>query len=79
MFIKRTLDQYEETKSLNDRYRFGRPRSKRTKEVAKAVREKIHRNPKRLMRQMAKKYQMLKTTIVSFDPSSALMNRSDAI
>ena len=46
MFIKQTLDRYEETKSVNDRYRSGRPKSKRTKEVIKAVREKIQEIPK---------------------------------
>ena len=41
MFIKQTLHRYEETKSVNDCYRSGRPKSKRTIEVIKAVREKI--------------------------------------
>ena len=46
MFIKQTLDRYEETKSVNDHYRSGRPKSKRTIEVVKAVREKIQEIPK---------------------------------
>ena len=45
-FIKQTLDRFKETKSVNDRYRSGRPRSKRTKEVVKVVREKIREIPK---------------------------------
>ena len=57
MFIKRTLDRYEDTKGINDRSRSGRPRSQRTPKLVKAVREKIRRNPKRSMRKLAKEYQ----------------------
>ena len=41
MFIKQTLDKYEETKSVNDHYQSSCIKSKRTKEVVKAVRKKI--------------------------------------
>ena len=54
MFIKQKLDRYEETKSVNDRYRSDRQKYKRTVEVVKPVREKNSRNPKRSIRQMAK-------------------------
>ena len=57
MFMKRTLDRYEDTKGINDRSRSGRPRSQRTPKLVKAVREKIRRNPKRSMRKLAKEYQ----------------------
>ena len=46
MFIKQTLGRNKETKIVNDRYRSGRPKSKRNIEVVKAVREKIQEIPK---------------------------------
>ena len=63
MFIKRTLDRYEETNSTKDSLRTGRPRCQRTKKGIKAVREKINRNPRRSMRQMAKEHQMSPMTM----------------
>lgn len=57
MFIKRTLDRYEDTKSIEDRSRSGRPMSQRTPKLVKAVREKIRRNPRRSMRKLAKEHQ----------------------
>ena len=47
MFIKRTLDRYEETKSVDDRPRPGRPRSQRTKKslkLSEKIFEKIPRD-----------------------------------
>lgn len=57
MFIKRTLDRYEDTNSFEDRPRPGRPRTQRTPKTIKAVREKIRRNPRRSIRKMAKEHQ----------------------
>jgi len=54
MLIKRTVDRYQETSSIEDRARSGRPRTSRTSKLIKNVREKIRRNPKRSMRKMAK-------------------------
>jgi len=54
MMIKRTIDRYRETKSIEDRPRSGRPRTARTRKLLKNVREKIRRNPRRSMRKMAK-------------------------
>ena len=54
MFIKRTIDRFEETFSIEDRARPGRPRSSRTTKLINLVRAKIRRNPRRSMRKMAK-------------------------
>ena len=54
--MKRTLDRYVETKDVQDHPRLGRPRSHRTKNLIKAVREKLRRNFWRLIRQMAKEH-----------------------
>ena len=56
MFIKKILDRYPEAKDVNDRPRQGRPRSQRTKKLIKAVSEKIRRNPKSSIRQLAKEH-----------------------
>jgi len=57
MMIKRTIDRYKETMSIEDRPRSGRPRTTRTQKLLKNVREKIRRNPRRSMRKMAKEAQ----------------------
>ena len=46
-FIYRTIQRLRETSSVEDRQRSGRPRTVRTKERIKRVREKIRRNPAR--------------------------------
>lgn len=48
-----TYKRYQQTGSLEDRPRSGRPRSVRTPRVIKSVREKIRRSKKRSMRKMA--------------------------
>ena len=53
IIIKRTLDRFFETFSINDRPRSGRKRSVTTKKLVKAVRERIKRNPRRCLRKMA--------------------------
>lgn len=45
MFVYRAINRYNETSSVCDRKRSGRPRSVRTKKAVKAVRERIRRNP----------------------------------
>ena len=57
MLIKRTIDRYQETSSIKDRQRSGRPRTSRTPKLIKNVMEKIRRNPRRSMRRMAKEAQ----------------------
>ena len=54
MLIKRTIDQFEEISSITDRPRSGRPRSSRTPNLIKSVKEKIRHNPRKSMRKMAK-------------------------
>ena len=63
MFIKRTIERYEETCSIKDKPRSGRPKSKRTRKVIKAVRERIARNPRRSLTKMAKDFNMGETTM----------------
>lgn len=47
MFINRAIKRYNELSGVQDRVRSGRPRSVRTPETIKAVRERIRRNPLR--------------------------------
>ena len=54
IMIKRTIDRYKETMSIEDLPRSGRPRTTRTRKLLKNVRKKIRRNPRRSMRKMAK-------------------------
>ena len=55
MFIKRTLDRFQETQSTEDRPRSGRPKSCRTPVAIKKIRDKIRRNPRQSTRKKAKK------------------------
>ena len=50
--------RYKELGNAKDCPRSGRPRSARTKENIKAVRERVRRNPKRSMRKMANQMKM---------------------
>ncbi|KAI6661812.1 hypothetical protein LOD99_9819 [Oopsacas minuta] len=54
MFISRTLSRYNDTGSIADRTRPGRPRTVRTFSVTKNVSQRIRRNPSRSIRKMAK-------------------------
>ena len=56
MFIKRTFDRYVETKAVQNCPQPGQPGSQKTKNLIKAVREKLQRNPRRSIRQMAKEH-----------------------
>lgn len=53
-FVERTVKRLRETGSVTDRPRSGRPRTARTKERIKRIREKIRRDPCRSGRKMAK-------------------------
>ena len=52
-FVYRTIRRYKETGGAVDRARSGRPRTVRTPQLKKVVRERIRRNPRRSMRKMA--------------------------
>ena len=65
MFIKRTLDRFQETQSTEDRPRPGRPKSCRTPVAIKKIRDKIRRNPRQSMRKMAKEQGMSPKTMRS--------------
>lgn len=51
-FIERTIKRLRETGSIHDRPRSGRPRTARTKQVVKVVRERLRRNPARSQRRL---------------------------
>lgn len=63
LFIHRTIARYKETSSISDRKRTGRPRSARTRELIKQVRERIRRNPERSQNQLAKQLNTSRTAI----------------
>ena len=54
--VYRTIKRYEETGSIQDRFRKGRPRSVRTPAVRKLVRERVRKNPVRSIQGMAKDF-----------------------
>ena len=53
MFVYRTIKRYQETGTVEDKVRSGRPSSIITPRVKKAIREQIRRNPRRSMRKIA--------------------------
>ena len=55
MLVWRTLKRYEETWDIQNRPDQGRPRTARTAKLVKSTREKIRRNPKRSVHNLAKK------------------------
>lgn len=57
-FVSRTIKRWNETGSVNDRPRSGRPKSATTKSTVKKVRERIRRNPRRSANQMAKEMEV---------------------
>ena len=62
-FINRTIQRLRETGSVGDRQRSGRPRTVRTKERVKRVREKIRRNPERSQRKLAVEEKVSRSSI----------------
>lgn len=53
-FIYRTIERYNETFSVSDRKKSGRPRTVRTPKIIKAVKERIRRNPLRKQKILAR-------------------------
>ena len=54
--VYRTIKRYEETGSIQDRLRKGRPRSVRTSAVRNLIRERVRKNPDRSIQGMAKDF-----------------------
>lgn len=54
--IRNILKRYHETGNLEDRRKSGRPRTVRTPQMIKSIRERIARNPQRSARKMAKDF-----------------------
>lgn len=62
-FINRTINRYVETGGIRDRPRSGRPRSKRTPKLKKAVRMRLMRNPARSANSMAQELKVSRGTL----------------
>ena len=69
MFVIRTIKRYQETGSVEDRTRSGRPCTVVTPKVCKAVREQIRRNPRRSMRKMASTIKISHRSVQRIDSS----------
>ena len=54
MLVWRTLKRYEKTGDIKNRTEQDRPRTARTPKLVKSTREKIRRNPKRYIQNLAK-------------------------
>lgn len=63
IFVFRAINRYNETSSVCDRKRSGRPRSVRTKKVVKAVRERIRRNPVRKQKILSREMKIAPRTM----------------
>ena len=61
--VYRTLKRFNEIGMTVDKPRSGRPRSVRTKQLKKSVRERIKFNPKRCVQKMAKEYNISTRTM----------------
>ena len=72
MFVKRTVDCYNEINSIKDRKHAGQPSSIRRLSLIKNAREKIHRNPKRLMNKLAKEAKISRTSMQRFVENETL-------
>ncbi|KAI6658361.1 MhmaT1 transposase [Oopsacas minuta] len=62
-FVYRTILRYKQTGGVKDNARSGRPSSVTTPRLAKRVRERIRRNPRRSMRKMAVDLQVSRHSI----------------
>jgi hypothetical protein len=62
-FIYRTINRYNETSSVEDKSRSGRPRTSRTPSAIKAVAERIRRNPLRKQKIMSLEMKISKRTM----------------
>jgi transposase len=63
MFVYQAINRYNETSSVCDRKRSGRPRSVRTKKVVKAVRERILRNSVRKLKILSREMKIAPRTM----------------
>ncbi|KAI6648131.1 hypothetical protein LOD99_11944 [Oopsacas minuta] len=61
--IYRTIKPYTDTGGRNDKRRSGLPRSVTTQRLKKVLRERIHRNPCRSMREMASELRISRRSI----------------
>ena len=65
MLVWRTLKRHEETGDVQNRPGQGRPRTARTSKLVKSAREKVRRNPKRSIQNLAKKSNVSYGTVLS--------------
>ncbi|KAI6646234.1 MhmaT1 transposase [Oopsacas minuta] len=63
LFIYRTIKRYNDTKSVEDKPRSGRPATVRTRALREKLRSKIRRNPRRSIRKMAREYPVNRETL----------------
>ena len=63
MLVWRTLKCYEDTGDIQNRPGQGSPRTARTPKLVKSTREKIRRNSKRSIQNLAKEYEILSTLL----------------
>ena len=63
MPVWRTLKRYKKSGNVQNRPGQGRPRSARTAKLVKATREKVRRNPRRSIREMAKEAKVSQGTM----------------
>src|SRR6266436_903807 len=62
-FVKSTIKRFTETSSIKDKSRSGRPRSKRTPKMLKALKARIRRNPKRTQKKLSLQMKVSKMTM----------------
>ena len=63
MLVQRTLKRYKESGNVQNRPGQGCPQSARTTKLVKATREKVRRNPKRSIQEMAKEAKVSQGTM----------------
>ena len=63
MLVWRTLKRYKESGNVQNQLGQGRPQSARTAKLVKATREKVRRNPKRSIQEMAKEVKVSQGTM----------------
>ena len=63
MMVYRTLKRFNETCSVEDRLRPGRPTCVRTSQLKNVIRCRISRNPRRSMRKMARELKVSKESL----------------
>lgn len=62
-FVRKTIQRFQETNSIVDRSRTGRPRSARTPQLLRNIAHRIRRNPRRSQRHMARSFGVSTSTI----------------